>query len=73
MNIGNAIRRKCLKELQQHRKDHDATPHCARPRPSDEDQQREPEIAKDVVELPTEARTELHFGGTQGGKYDQKN
>jgi hypothetical protein len=72
VKIGHAIRRKSLQALQQHRESRDGSPDHERPRPSEADHQREREIANDVVNLPTEPRTELQFRGAKGGKYEQQ-
>jgi hypothetical protein len=66
-----AIRRKNLQRLEQHREGYKGSPEHDGPRPSEAEHQREPEIANDVVDPPTESLAWYPFRGTKGGKYEQ--
>jgi hypothetical protein len=70
--IGMAIRRKHLHALQQHRESHEGPPDHERPRPSKAEDERDHEIAKEMINSPTESRPWYPFAGAKGGKYQQE-
>ena len=72
LKIGMPIRRKSLQRLDQNCEDREGAPDHDRSRPSEENHQREREIADEVVELPTEPRAWYPFPGAERGKYKQE-
>jgi hypothetical protein len=72
VNIGMAIRSKCLQGLQQHRDGHKRAPGQDWPAPNEAEHQREREITKEVVDPPTKARAWYPFLWAEGGKYQQE-
>ena len=67
-----AIRRKSLQALEQHRGGHERSPEQEWPPPNEAEHQREREIAKEVVDPPTEARARYPFLWAEGGIYQQE-
>jgi hypothetical protein len=67
-----AVRSKSLQALQQYREGQKRSPGQERPPPSEAEHQREREIAKEVVDPPTEARAWYPFLWAEGGKYQQE-
>ena len=60
-----------MQSLQQHREGREGSPDHERPGPSEAEHQREPEIADEVLDLPTEPRAGLPFGWAQGDDHEQ--
>jgi len=65
------IRCEGLQALEQRRDSHEDPADHERPCPGETEEQRDCEIANEVVELPTEVRAGCPFGRPEGGDHKQ--
>src|SRR5262249_40133619 len=72
LKVATPVWRKRLQGLQQHPRGHQDSPDHERARPSEGEQHREPEIARDVVELPTQSAADLPIPRAKGGEQEQE-
>jgi hypothetical protein len=72
LRIGMPIWRKSLQTLEQHPRCHERSSDDKRAWPKETEHQCETEIASQVIELPTEPRSDLPIGGAKGSEYQQQ-